>query len=182
VKGSLFIGTISHAGDKSVAENLLDRFRQEFHDATHNCYAYRIDESEYRFSDDGEPSGTAGKPILNMIDKYELLEVLVVVTRYYGGTKLGIGGLMRAYSECAEQLLHHAKINKQYNYHKIYIKYPFELENKIRQLLHRYRVRIFLNAFPDTMQGYIEVLPSQVERLKADMLSIGKGKIKIKDS
>jgi uncharacterized YigZ family protein len=182
VKGSLFIGTVSPAIDKSVAEDFLHRIRKKFHDATHNCYAYRIEPNEYHFSDDGEPSGTAGKPILSMIDKFELLKVLVVVTRYFGGTKLGTGGLIHAYSDCSGQLLQHAKINKQYNYQKIHIKYPFELENKIRRLLHRYTIKITLSAFPDTMQGYIEVLPSQLKQLKADMLAIGRGKIMIKDS
>ena len=81
-------------------------------DATHNCWAYRIGQ-QYRFNDDGEPSGTAGKPILQAIDGQGLDEVVVVVTRWFGGIKLGAGGLMRAYGGCAAECLREAAKREQ---------------------------------------------------------------------
>ena len=103
IKGSRFIGIISPVADKVNAEKILIEIRKEFRNATHNCFAYRINSQEFRYSDDGEPSGTAGRPILSMIDKYQLQRVVLVVTRYFGGTKLGTGGLIRAYSQSADK-------------------------------------------------------------------------------
>lgn len=107
IKGSRFIGTAIPVRSKDEALQCLSDIRSKFYDATHNCYAYRLGRNgfDFRFSDDGEPNGTAGKPILFMIQKYEFSDVLVVVTRYFGGTKLGVGGLSRAYSDTAEELL-----------------------------------------------------------------------------
>lgn len=107
IKGSSFISNAVPAPDANSALESLKILRAKFYDATHNCFAYRIgfDGSEFRSSDDGEPSGTAGKPIQFMLSKYELSDILVVVTRYFGGTKLGVGGLVRAYSDSAEAVL-----------------------------------------------------------------------------
>jgi len=107
VKGSNFIAGAYPASDSVSALDILKTVRAKYFDATHNCFAYRIgfDGAEFRASDDGEPSGTAGKPIHFMITKYELSDILVVVTRYFGGTKLGVGGLVRAYSDSAEAVL-----------------------------------------------------------------------------
>lgn len=107
VKGSTFIANAIPSNDSTSAIEHLKSIKSKYYDATHNCFAYRIgfDGAEFRASDDGEPSGTAGKPIHFMITKYELSDILVVVTRYFGGTKLGVGGLVRAYSDSAEAVL-----------------------------------------------------------------------------
>jgi len=107
IKGSKFISTIIPSTNIDDTNSFLKSIRQEFFDATHNCFAYRHlpDGSLYRSSDDGEPSGSAGKPILFTITKYNFTNILVVVTRYFGGTKLGVGGLVRAYSDSAEESL-----------------------------------------------------------------------------
>lgn len=107
IKGSKFICTAIPSSNIDDTNILLKSIRQEFYDATHNCFAFRHlpDGTNYRFSDDGEPSGSAGKPILFTITKYNLTDILVVVTRYFGGTKLGVGGLVRAYSDSAEECL-----------------------------------------------------------------------------
>lgn len=107
IKGSSFIASAFPVFDKENAMEKLNSIRKEFFDATHNCYAYKIgyDGVEYRSSDDGEPSGSAGKPMLFAIQKYDYSDVLVVVTRYFGGTKLGVGGLARAYSDATEEVL-----------------------------------------------------------------------------
>lgn len=107
VKSSDFIASVFRVNNVDEAQTILTSLRNEFFDATHNCFAYKIgDKGEiYRFSDDGEPSGSAGKPILFTIGKFNFSDILVVVTRYYGGTKLGVGGLVRAYSDAVEAAL-----------------------------------------------------------------------------
>jgi uncharacterized YigZ family protein len=114
VKSSKFIASVAPANTKQEALDFLTRIRAEFYDATHNCYAFLIGEKgmDFRAADDGEPNGSAGKPILFSIKKFDYKDIIVVVTRYYGGTKLGVGGLVRAYSEAAELALEKTKKKK----------------------------------------------------------------------
>lgn len=107
IKKSRFICKAAPAGSPEAAMAFLEQIREER--ATHNCWAYRIGQ-EYRFSDDGEPGGTAGKPILNAIERQSIDRVAVVVIRYYGGIKLGAGGLARAYGGCAAKCLQAASL------------------------------------------------------------------------
>lgn len=107
IQKSRFIGYCFPAETEEEAHKYLEETRKKHYDATHNCYAYSvgIDTVHKRFSDDGEPSGTAGMPILSVIGQQNLSNTLVIVTRYFGGTKLGAGGLVRAYSKaCSEAL------------------------------------------------------------------------------
>jgi uncharacterized YigZ family protein len=103
VLGSRHIGKAYHVKSEEEIKIVLDRLRKEHHDATHVCYAWRLgwDKSRYRINDDGEPSGTAGKPIYGQILSRDLTNVFVAVVRYYGGTKLGTGGLIDAYKTAA---------------------------------------------------------------------------------
>ena len=99
-KKSKFIGNLFYVESVEEAEEIIKKVRKKYFDAKHNCIAYRILEKEQiveRFSDDGEPQGTAGAPMLNILQKNNLLNVLIVVTRYFGGILLGTGGLLRAY-------------------------------------------------------------------------------------
>lgn len=107
VKGSRFIATAIPVRSKEQAITALEQIRAEFYDATHNCYAYRLglDGLEFRTADDGEPNGTAGKPMLFMLQKFDVSDILLIVTRYFGGVKLGVGGLARAYSDSAQEVL-----------------------------------------------------------------------------
>ncbi len=107
VKSSDFIASVIPVTNVEQANNELSKIRTEFYDATHNCFAYKIGAKSdlYRYSDDGEPSGSAGKPIYFAIGKFNYTDILVVVTRFFGGTKLGVGGLVRAYGEAAESAL-----------------------------------------------------------------------------
>ena len=107
VRGSEFIATAIPVTSKDQAIKELEILRSEFWDETHNCFAYRIGMGclEFRTSDDGEPSGSAGKPILFVLHKYDVSDILMVITRYYGGTKLGVGGLARAYSDASSAVL-----------------------------------------------------------------------------
>lgn len=106
-KKSKFIATVKPVASDEEAQEFLGRMRSKYSDATHNVYAYVIDENNiFRYSDDGEPSGTAGMPVLDTIRKEGIVDVAVVVTRYFGGTLLGTGGLVHAYgAACREGLL-----------------------------------------------------------------------------
>jgi uncharacterized YigZ family protein len=114
VKGSRFIGEALPVDSVAAAEEALQAIRKREYDATHHCSAWRIDPEgrEFRYSDDGEPSGSAGAPILRQIEGRGLSGALVVVTRYYGGTKLGTGGLIRAYGEAASLALDEAPVRE----------------------------------------------------------------------
>ncbi len=99
IKKSKFIVNTYNVFNEEEALNLISEIKDKYRDASHNCYAYIIDNIK-RFNDDGEPSGTAGMPILNILEKKELNYSLVIVTRYFGGIKLGANGLIRAYCKC----------------------------------------------------------------------------------
>ncbi len=153
--------------------------RREFHDATHNCFAYRINSSHFRYSDDGEPSGTAGRPILSVLDRHRLQRVVLVVTRYFGGTKLGTGGLARAYGRCADAAIQAAQIVQQPNYREITVEYPFDLINKVQHLSHKYRAKIREEASARGMQARIHILPSRVKNFTEELTTATAGKIKL---
>ncbi len=107
IKRSVFIANLEACHNEDEAKSFLNRIISEHHNATHNCRAYIIGETEYS-SDDGEPSGTAGRPILNAIKRSGLINVMVIVTRYYGGVKLGVRGLIDAYGGVADKALNMA--------------------------------------------------------------------------
>lgn len=112
-KKSKFIANIFYVSTIEEAESKLEQVRKKYHDARHNCYAYRVLNGENvidRSSDDGEPSGTAGAPMLNILKKENLCNVLVVVTRYFGGILLGTGGLVRAYSQSTQNVIEKSNI------------------------------------------------------------------------
>lgn len=106
-KGSKFIGIAVACYSEEEAKTFLEEWKKEHHQARHLCYAYRfgLDMNVYRANDDGEPNNSAGAPILGQIDSFELTNVLIGVVRYYGGTKLGVGGLINAYRTAAKEAL-----------------------------------------------------------------------------
>ena len=111
-KKSKFIANLFYVQSQEEAEEKIKEIRKKYHDARHNCYAYSIMTKEgiiNKMSDDGEPSGTAGNPMLNIILKRELINVLVIVTRYFGGILLGTGGLVRAYSDATLEAIEKAE-------------------------------------------------------------------------
>ena len=112
-KKSKFIANIFYVSTTQEAEEKLEQIRKKYYDARHNCYAYRVIEDGNiidRSSDDGEPSGTAGAPMLNILKKENLRNVLVIVTRYFGGILLGTGGLVRAYSQSTQDVIEKSNI------------------------------------------------------------------------
>ena len=111
-KKSKFIANVFYVESREEAEEIIKRVNKQYHDARHNCYAYRVITSDgiiEKASDDGEPSGTAGAPMLTILSKNNLANVLVIVTRYFGGILLGTGGLVRAYSEATLEAIEKAE-------------------------------------------------------------------------
>lgn len=112
-KKSKFIGDLCYVSTVEDAESKIAQIHKKYYDAKHHCYAYRIQTKEgilEKASDDGEPSGTAGAPMLQLLKKQELTNVIIVVTRYFGGILLGTGGLVRAYTEATKEALNKANI------------------------------------------------------------------------
>lgn len=128
-KKSKFIANVFYVESKEEAEEIIKKVNKQYHDARHNCYAYRVITSDgiiEKSSDDGEPSGTAGAPMLTILSKNDLANILVIVTRYFGGILLGTGGLVKAYSEACSLGLEKAWIIEKHiaKVYKIEISYP----------------------------------------------------------
>lgn len=141
-KGSKFIGYLTPASTQSFVESALEFAKSEHPKATHHCYAYRIDpNSVIEFSqDDGEPSGTAGAPILNAMRSANLINCIMISVRYYGGTKLGKSGLINAYGECARQAIDSAKLNKVIPISRYRIIYDYPHQSHIEQLKNEFQL------------------------------------------
>lgn len=112
VKGSRFVATVGPAADEADALALVDEVSAQWPDASHHCWAFRLRDGRSRCTDAGEPGGSAGRPILAQIDGHDLADVVVVVSRWFGGTKLGVGGLIRAYGGAAGMALDRAEIDE----------------------------------------------------------------------
>jgi putative IMPACT (imprinted ancient) family translation regulator len=112
-KSSIFIGRAFPIKSTNEAEKILGKVKQEFYDASHHCFAYKLIDGNVKSSDAGEPPGTAGVRILNAIKHFKLNNILLIMVRYFGGTKLGIGPLGKAYYQCAFKILESARKNSQ---------------------------------------------------------------------
>lgn len=136
-KGSKFLAFAEPVESLEEVKERLEHYRQRFHDARHVCYAYMLgaERKEYRANDDGEPSGTAGRPILGQINSRQLTNILIVVVRYFGGILLGTGGLIVAYKEAAADALSEAQIvEKDVLLHKT-LRFPYEKMNEVMRLI-----------------------------------------------
>jgi uncharacterized YigZ family protein len=136
-KGSKFIAIASPVKDDIEVKSVLERLRKEYYDARHHCYAYVLgfDKSSWRANDDGEPSGTAGRPIHGQIQSYDLTNVLIVVVRYFGGIKLGVSGLINAYKTAAADALSQADIQER-TVNEIYeLRFNYEAMNDIMKIV-----------------------------------------------
>lgn len=177
VKGSRFIATVSPANSKWEAIAFIDTIKAEFFDATHNCWAYRIgfDGLEYRSSDDGEPSGSAGKPILFAIQKHDLTDIVVVVTRYFGGTKLGIGPLARAYSDAASSVLNLCTKKPVYRTITLKIFCTYEDYQTVKKIVIRDAIE-FKESFQDAVEIIADIPISKSDILAQDILEQTSGR------
>ncbi len=167
VKGSKFIATASPVPSKEKAKEILGTIRTEFHDATHNCFAYRVGPQgmEFRASDDGEPSGSAGNPILFAIKKHNLSDLIVIVTRYFGGKKLGVGGLARAYKKSAERTLKFCKKKPVYIIKKIRVMCDYEDLSPVKRIIDKTAIK-FEESYRDAVEIIAEIPLSKTEEFQ----------------
>ncbi|HNX07835.1 MAG TPA: YigZ family protein [Bacteroidales bacterium] len=136
-RGSRFIGVAVPVGNETEMKQELEQLRKKYFDATHHCYAFRLgyDKSVYRFNDDGEPSGTAGRPIYGQILSKDLTNVLLVVIRYYGGTKLGVPGLINAYKTAAKEAIENNTIVEKTVNDVYKVVFSYEQMNDVMRIL-----------------------------------------------
>lgn len=144
MKRSIFIATVKGELNADEADEFVKSVRKRYPDATHNCYAYVGDElgNVTRFSDDGEPSGTAGQPILDVLRKQNIVKTAIVVTRYFGGIKLGAGGLVGAYSGAAADGVKAGKISRKVECALVEIKSDYPTHATVEKLLRKSNVLI----------------------------------------
>ena len=182
VQGSRFIATAHHAETKGEAEKFIDTVRREFHDATHNCYAYRVRThgNLFRFSDDGEPNGTAGKAILGAIDKLELTDIVLVVTRYFGGTKLGAGGLARAYAGAAEAALKKVEQVTRFIMEPVLATFPHAQIGNVMHVVSHHQAKIIDTSYDEDVHLRMEIRQSHAPEFKDALINATSGNIVLK--
>ena len=136
-KGSKFLAFAYPVRDQEEITGLLSGLRKQYHDARHHCYAWRLgaDKLHYRVNDDGEPSGSAGKPIYGQLQSRDLSDTLVVVVRYFGGTLLGVGGLIRAYRSAAADALDQNVISERKVYERIHLEFGYGQMNAVMKFI-----------------------------------------------
>jgi uncharacterized YigZ family protein len=163
IKGSRFIADVAPVSDDDAAEAFLAQVREAFPDATHHCSAWLIDPEHTRFSDDGEPSGSAGMPILRQLQGSGLVQVAAVVTRYYGGTKLGTGGLVRAYGAAARAALDAAEVVEHIITRSIRITHGYDLTAAVQSVLSEYHLEPVESTYETEVQLTLAVPEEQAE-------------------
>jgi uncharacterized YigZ family protein len=159
IKGSKFYGLIYNVNNEQEVKDYIKLSETLYPNATHYCYAFRIGISGelYRVNDDGEPSGTAGLPIYNQLLSYGLTNVLLIVVRFFGGTKLGVGGLIKAYKESAQYTIESAKIISKELSEKYELIFDYTYQSSIMTLLKKLTIEILSSIFSDECNLTIEV-------------------------
>lgn len=169
-KASRFFGFVERIASSQEADQVLERLRREHHDATHVAFAWKLgagDGAAARASDAGEPSGTAGKPILGALESAALTDAVAAVVRYYGGTNLGTGGLVRAYRLAAERAIAAAGFEVVYDTVTLEVRCPYEKSGLVRRLLDPPHVRLASERFDPEPVLTLEVRRSRVPALTA---------------
>lgn len=176
-KKSKFIGYAKPVKSQEEAEDFISEIKTKHKDATHNCSAYVIEENLKRFDDDGEPSHTAGMPILSTLEAEGLKEVVVVVTRYFGGTLLGKGGLVRAYTKGCKLALDEAIVVDKVLHNKVQIKLAYEYIGPLDNFLINSNIKVLDKAYQDlvTYTLYSEV--EKEEGFFQDLLNLTSGTV-----
>ena len=166
-KKSKFIGEVFYIETVQEAEEKIKEINKKYHDAKHHCFAYRVMEQEQiieRCSDDGEPSGTAGAPMLQIISKNDLINVIVIVTRYFGGILLGTGGLVRAYSKATSDSLEKAEIVEIKKGERIELTILYKDLQFIKYYCEKNSIKIVNTEFSEEPKVTIELTENQKER------------------
>ena len=183
IKGSRFIASLAPVPSEEEALAFLRARREEFRDATHNCFAWRLggDAEAMRCSDDGEPSGTAGRPILGEIDGRRLRGVIVVVSRYYGGTKLGTGGLLRAYSAAAAEALERARIVETEVTAQLILTFGYSLTGPVRGVLAAFGLEPGSSDFGAEVRLEVAVPVERLGEVRRALGDAAHGRIRIEE-
>lgn len=166
-KRSKFLAFAHHVTNENEVKELLQAYKKKYYDARHCCYAYMLgaDRSVFRANDDGEPSSTAGKPILGQINAHELTDILIVVVRYFGGTKLGTSGLIVAYRTAAAVAIENAQIETRYVEDIIDYSFTYPLLNEVMRVVKELEPRIVSQTFDNTCHISLAIRKSQAAEL-----------------
>lgn len=173
-RSSKFLTYAYPVENEEEIKELLDALRKQYYDATHHCYAYRLGPQgeAYRANDDGEPSGTAGKPILGQLLSANLTNCLVVVVRYFGGTKLGVSGLIQAYKESTAEVIAVSKIVEKTVDSIIKINFDYISMNGVMRVIKEMSPRIDEQIFDNLCSMTLRIRESEAEQLKAKLLKV----------
>lgn len=168
-KRSKFLAFVHHVDSVDEAMAIVKEYRKKYYDARHCCYAYVLgsDRADFRANDDGEPSSTAGKPILGQLNRLELTDVLVVVIRYYGGVNLGTGGLIVAYRTSTEDALSKAVIEEKFVEQRITYRFTYPMINAVMRVVKETGARIVSQSFDNDCEIVLSIRQSLAEGLQA---------------
>jgi uncharacterized YigZ family protein len=183
VRGSEFIGHVAPAASVEEAEEFIDVIREQFPDATHNVPAYRVRADPFREyqSDDGEPSGSSGKPALNVLTQREIENVVAVVTRYYGGTNLGVGGLARSYSQAVKEAVDDAGTVTERPHERFEIETEYDDSGTVRGILESEGVE-FEAEYDATVSFEVRVPEAEASALRDRIRSATSGRADISEN
>lgn len=167
-KRSKFLAFVHHVDSVDEAMAIVKEYRKKYYDARHCCYAYvlGLDRADFRANDDGEPSSTAGKPILGQLNRLELTDVLVVVIRYYGGVNLGTGGLIVAYRTATEDALSKAVIEEKFVEERITYRFTYPMINAVMRVVKETGARIVSQSFDNDCEIVLSIRQSLAEGLQ----------------
>ena len=170
-KGSKFLSFAFPVKNVDEINQILARYRKQYYDARHICYAYMLGsaKNEWRANDDGEPSGTAGRPILGQINSFELTNVLVIVVRYFGGILLGTGGLITAYKEASMDALEQANIVEQTIDDVFIVEFDYLLMNEIMRVIKEINPLVLDQSFDNMCAMKLSIRQSDAEKLKSKL-------------
>lgn len=173
-KGSRFLAVVAPATDPTAAQAVLAELERRYPDATHHCWAWRLGRPPAeRSSDAGEPSGTAGVPILQVLRGAELSDVVAVVVRWFGGTKLGKGGLARAYAGAAREAVDALKVARRVPTVRRSLELPYERLGAVKRLVHPPEVELVDESYGDLVRLELRIHVARLEEVEAALASLG---------
>lgn len=168
-KRSKFLAFAFHVTTEEEIKEIVSEYRKKYYDARHVCWAYMLgaQRTEFRANDDGEPSSTAGKPILGQINKNELTDILIIVVRYYGGVNLGTSGLIVAYRTAAAEAIANAEIIKLYDEEVVTYDFPYVMMNDVMKIIKDMSPRIVNQTYDNTCEIQLSIRKSHAPLLKS---------------
>ena len=173
-KRSKFLAFAHHVTTVDEIKEILAQYRKKYYDARHVCYAYMLgpERTEFRANDDGEPSSTAGKPILGQINAQELTDILIVVVRYYGGVNLGTGGLIVAYREAAADAIAHSEIEVRQTEEIINYAFAYPMMNDVMRIVKDMQPRIVSQTYDNTCEISLAIRRSEAGMLRSKLAKL----------